>query len=76
MKPQDLDFNTWDELYQYILESKINGQHKQSKNLYKSLGISYKEQFEQWLKDLFFSDNMSEEEQKEFNKLIEYYKLN
>ena len=76
MKPQDLDFNTWDELYQYILESKINGQHKQSKNLYKSLGIGYKEQFEQWIKDLLFSDNMSEEEQKEFNKLIEYYKEN
>jgi|LakMenE01Jun11ns_1017448.scaffolds.fasta_scaffold9864057_2 hypothetical protein len=76
MKPQDLDFDTWDELYLYILKSKINGQHKQSKSIYKSLEIVRQEQFEEWLKDLFFMDATNKKEQEEFNKLIDYYKLN
>jgi hypothetical protein len=80
IKPQDLDFETWQELYEYILESKINGQHKQSKGLYKSLALCHKENFEEWLHELVFVDgmtlNVSEEKQEEFSELIKYYKLN
>lgn len=74
IKPQDLDFETWQELYEYIMQSKINGQHKQSKELYKSLALCHKKEFEEWIVDMFFNEDMTEEEQEEFDKLITYYK--
>ena len=74
IKPQDLDFETWQELYEYIMESKINGQHKQSKGLYKSLALCHKEEFEEWIVDMFFNEDMTEEEQEKFDELITYYK--
>jgi hypothetical protein len=37
MRPQDLNFETLDELFDYILESKINGQKKQSLELFNAL---------------------------------------
>jgi len=37
MRPQDLDFETWEELFDYILESKLNGQRKQSLDIFKGM---------------------------------------
>jgi len=37
MRPQDLDMGTWEELFDYILESKLNGQRKQSLEIYQAL---------------------------------------
>jgi hypothetical protein len=49
MKPQDLDFKTWEELFDYILESKLNGQRKQSLEIYKSLSEQKQVEFLDYL---------------------------
>lgn len=49
MKPQDLDFKTWEELFDYILESKLNGQRKQSLGIYKSLSEQKQVEFLDYL---------------------------
>lgn len=52
MRPQDLDMGTWEELFDYILESKLNGQRKQSLELYQSLSEQRKVQFLDYLIDM------------------------
>lgn len=73
MKPSNLDFLTWDELYEYILESKLNGQHKQSKEIYKSLSKQRQVEYIDWLRETLFYDDMPDSKLKEFQQIINYY---
>ena len=73
MKPSNLDFLTWDELYEYILESKLNGQHKQSKEIYKSLSKQRQVEYIDWLRETLFYDDMPDGKLKEFQQIINYY---
>jgi hypothetical protein len=52
MKPQDLDMATWEELFDYILESKTNGQMKQSTEIYQELTEANRVQFMNYLIDM------------------------
>jgi hypothetical protein len=52
MRPQDLDMGTWEELFDYILESKLNGQKKQSLEIYQALSEQKRVQFEDYLRDM------------------------
>lgn len=52
MRPQDLDMGTWEELFDYILESKLNGQRKQSLEIYQALSEQKRVQFEDYLRDM------------------------
>lgn len=70
MQPINLDFLTWEELYEYILESKLNGQHKQSKEIYKSLSTQRKVEYIDWLRDTLFYDDSK---LKEYQRIINYY---
>ena len=70
MQPTNLDFLTWDELYEYILESKLNGQHKQSKELYKGLSERRQVEYIDWLRETLFYDDSK---LKEFQQIINYY---
>lgn len=71
MKPSNLDFLTWEELYEYILVSKLNGQHKQSKELYKGLSERRQVEYIDWLRETLFYDDMPK--LKEFQQIINYY---
>lgn len=73
MTPKDLDFETWEQLYEYILESKLNGQHKQSKEIYKSLSNQRQVEFVDWLREILFYDMMPDEKLKEYQSIINYY---
>lgn len=73
MTPKDLDFETWEQLYEYILESKLNGQHKQSKEIYKSLSNQRKVEYIDWLREILFYDMMPDEKLKEYQSIINYY---
>lgn len=73
MKPQDLDFSSWHELYEYILESKLNGQHKQSKELYKGLSDRRQTEYIDWLRETLFYDDMPDSKLKEYQQIINYY---
>lgn len=68
LEPQDLEFQTWEELFCYIYESKVNGQHKQSKELYESLRDT--NEFYEYLE---INLNKSADELDELKK---YYRLN
>ena len=68
---KDLDFSSRKELYEYILESKMNGQHKQSKELYKGLSDRHKVEYIDWLRETLFYDDMPK--LKEFQQIINYY---
>jgi len=59
MTPQTLDFDTWPELYDYIFESKLNGQKKQSKELYQSLQQERQVEFQDYLVEMFDQEFMS-----------------
>ena len=68
---KDFYFSSWKELYEYILESKMNGQHKQSKELYKGLSDRHKVEYIDWLRETLFYDDMPK--LKEFQQIINYY---
>jgi hypothetical protein len=59
MTPQTLDFDTWPELYDYIFESRLNGQKKQSKELYQSLQQERQVEFQDYLMDMYYHDWIS-----------------
>jgi hypothetical protein len=52
MRPQDLDMGTWEELFDYILESKLNGQRKQSLEIYQALSEEKRVKFEDYIRDM------------------------
>lgn len=55
-KIKDLDFQTIEDYYNYILESEINGNRSQVINLIQELSKPQKQGFLNWLKDYFGSD--------------------
>lgn len=67
---KDLDLRSWLELYEYILDSKINGQHKQSKELYKGLPHRRKVDYIDYILDTLFQENPN---LKDFQQIINYY---
>jgi hypothetical protein len=61
MTPQLLELTTWPELFDYIFESKLNGQKKQSKELYQSLSEQRQVEFQDYLIEMFEQEYMSAE---------------
>jgi hypothetical protein len=61
MTPQLLELTTWPELFDYIFESKLNGQKKQSKELYQSLSEQRQVEFQDYLIEMFEQEFMSAE---------------
>ena len=59
--PNLLGLETWHELYDYIFESKLNGQKKQSKELYQSLSNRRQVEFQDYLVEMFDNEFMSAE---------------
>jgi hypothetical protein len=59
MTPQTLDFATWRIVFDYIYESKLNGQKKQSKELYQSLSTRRQVEFQDYLVEMFDQEFMS-----------------
>ena len=49
-KIKALDFETIEEYFEYILDSKTNGQHKQALELYNDLSPAQKREFIKWRK--------------------------
>ncbi len=61
MTPQLLELTTWPELFDYIFESKLNGQKKQSKELYQSLSTRRQVEFQDYLIEMHDQEFMSAE---------------
>ena len=73
MKPQDLEFETWNELYDYILESKINGQKKQALEIFKAMILHKRIDFIDYINDMYYFDSMHYDEQKELAETIDFF---
>ncbi len=59
---KDLEFNCIDDYYQYIIDSDVNGQRSQAKNLFKKLTVKQKLSFINWLHyDSFVNDSLKQE---------------
>lgn len=53
-----LEFETLEDYFGYILDSKTNGNHKQSAELYKALSAKQKAEFENYFTILFLHDTL------------------
>jgi hypothetical protein len=76
MRPQDLDMGTWEEVFDYILESKLNGQRKQSIELYQALSEAKRVHFIDYLIDMTEHGWMSPLELAQTMKYYEYESKN
>jgi hypothetical protein len=73
MRPQDLDFETWNELYDYILESKVNGQRKQALEIFKAMILNKRIDFIDYISDMYYFESMHYDEQKELAETIDFF---
>jgi len=51
-----LDFKSIEEYFEYIIDSKINGQRAQSQELYKALSVRQKDAFNRWYLEFYYYD--------------------
>jgi hypothetical protein len=75
MRPKDLDFETWEELYDYILESKINGQKKQALEIFNSMRPYKRVAFIDYISDMYYFESMHYDEQKELAQTIKFFTI-
>jgi len=69
------EFSYMEEYYEYMLESKLNGQHTQSKELYEQLSEVQKDDFYEWVELTYGYEAEDEQEMNyEMRILREYYK--
>lgn len=74
MRPSDLDFETWDELFDYILESKLNGQRKQSLEMFKGMPEQKRVEFIDYIDEMYRYEAMHYEQVKELANHIKFYR--
>ena len=63
---QELGFKTLQEYFEYIVESRINGQHKQARELFKRLSEGMQGQrveFFRWLEESYYYEGLDSGEQ-------------
>lgn len=75
MRPSDLNFETWDELFDYILESKLNGQRKQSLEMFKGMPEQKRVEFIDYIDEMYRYDAMHYGQVKELANHIKFYQL-
>lgn len=69
---KSLEFETIQDYFDYIIESKTNGQHKQAKELYLKLSKVQKIEFKKWLDVSFHYEALDNETtiEKEIENII------
>jgi hypothetical protein len=71
-KIKSLDFDTLDEYFEYILDSRTNGNKQQARELYKDLSPSQKLAFNNWFCSFTFYDREEETESEALNNMLNY----
>jgi hypothetical protein len=62
-----------EEIFDSILEAKLNRKYKQSKEIYKSLSEQKRVEFLDYLYDMYFYDSMHYNQQKLLAQTIKFY---
>ena len=68
---KSLDFDTIEDYFNYIVDSKINGNRGQAKELYNDLSSRQKNSFKKWYEIYYYYDAVDNNEMKYLN-LINY----
>lgn len=71
-------FETIEEYFEYILDSKTNGQHTQARELFKGLSQGMQGQranFFEWAETTYYYDAMDSDEMDELGMLKNYFSL-
>ena len=58
---------TTEETFEYILDSRINGNHKQARELFNNLNVDERKSFFSWYEELFYNSDSEE-----YNELKTY----
>lgn len=69
---QSYDFKTIDEYFEYIIDSRINGQKQQAKELYSNLSQPQKLEFNNWFSVFTFYDRDDMTETEVLNDMLNY----
>lgn len=69
----DLDFSHLDEYFQYIVDSKINGQSQQVKSLIKKLSKQQRQDFLRWFDASYYYEAADQEAQAEHREEASYF---
>lgn len=67
------DFANIEEYFSYIMESKINGQHKQAKEFYRQLSESQKNDFFDYVDTLYHYEIENDNDREELSELQNYF---
>lgn len=68
------EFKTIEEYFDYVLESKINGQHKQAKEFFKKLSEKQRNDFFDYVDTLHYYDIENENDREDIADLQQYFK--
>jgi len=72
-----LEMETIEDYFEYILESKANGQHAQARELFRELSTEMqgqRVQFFEWAEATYYYEAQDSDEQDELGALREYFK--
>jgi hypothetical protein len=67
---KSLDFASLDEYFEYIVDSRTNGQLQQARELYNNLSDKQKKGFEDWFLNIYFTVDSDSNPHKELYNLI------
>lgn len=75
-KLKELQLDTIEDYYEYILDSKTNGQHTQARELFKGLSEGMQGQradFFEWANAVFYYEALDSDEMDELGTLKQYF---
>jgi hypothetical protein len=71
-----LDMKSIQEYFGYIIDSKINGQHTQAKDLFNQLSDAQSDEFFNWIEEAYFYEALDngDDIESELESLINYFR--
>ena len=73
--PIHLRLETWEELFEHIIENKINGNRTESKELFNSIPDRKKSDFIDYISEAYYYDAIDNDQQNELVNTIKFYTL-
>lgn len=73
--PIDLSLDTWEELFDHIIENKINGNRTESKELFNSIPDRKKGDFIDYISEMYYYEAIDNGQQDELANTIKFYSI-
>lgn len=75
INPIDLRLDTWEELFDHIIENKINGNLTESKKLFNSIPDKKKIDFIDYISEMYYYESIDYGQQDELINTIKFYTI-